>query len=935
MNTHVSLRLGPLSFLALLAGLATVHADISDVSTGGTIEAEAQVSIRPAPDVPDPNPSRDDDAPPGEFDVTSYRKSASANAGKAGLRAKGRAQGQAQIRTTANSLTFSASATTEATATRTGDPLRDNNTGGGGSFSFSANFRVDSRSRFSLGGNVSVQTNGSNGSSEAQVVLEGRTDSGKDVKFDFDAEDEPGSRKTIGVSKSGFLEPGSYSISVFTLSTIGSTQPSSRTSLSASFSVSSPAPTPPPDEGQDIRWTDSGGGSFFDAANWTPPQVPVQTPGRSDRVTFNLNRSYDVDLAANPASVGTLLLTNGSRVSMGGGSLTVTGTSNDPPSFIVTKEAQLRLSGPATVLNTQYSLLGNHANRLGEVLVSGGARWNNRARLTVGERGEGSLIISNGGVVSTRDTFIGNGRQKGSVVVDGEGSLWDSGDVAVGFTSPGSLDIRTGGSVNSTNVGIGLIGPNSSGNAGVIVEGVSGDGTASTWLVTGTLAVGVRGLGLLGVADGAIVDCNELLVGTVGGGTGSAGVGGFRATGERATLRVRSGVIGNGDTGSLAVIQGGLAQFTGGPLVIGAGAFGTLRIFRDDQAEGSSPEVRFTDPTAVFSVGTGAGGIGSVTIDGGGLLTVTAPRMEIGATDFGVGEVTIQGEGRGVQSMLNVTGTLQIGGPTGGQGVLTLVDNRLSVTGELKILSNGILQGTGRVAASGGITCDGIISPGLSPGTLTIDANYEQTSSGTLKMEAAGLGAGQFDVLHLTGNATLGGTMEVTFLDGYLPKAGDALPFLQMDGGLSGDFAQITFPQLAPGFEFNAELVNGKYQLTALNDGVRRFAKGISQALLAGDPAGHEAAGLFTIRSSARGGFSARFIVGGRRFALKGKFDAAGRFTETIPRRGDSPLIVTFELSAADPRLVTGTITDGEHTIAISTDRANAFNAKANPAPQA
>jgi hypothetical protein len=244
MNTHVFSHCPTLVFLALLAGLAHTRADISDLSTTGSIEAEAQVLIRPAPNTTDPNPSRDNDAPPDEFDVTSYRKSARANAGKAGLTASGKAQGQGQLRTTANSLNFSATATTETTARRTGDSLKDDNTGGGGSFSFSVSFRVDSRSRFTLGGNVSVQTNGSTGSSEAQVILEGRTDSGNDVKFDFDAEDDPGDRKTIRVGKSGLLEPGSYSVSAFTLSTIGPKQPSSRTSLSASFSLFSPAPTP-------------------------------------------------------------------------------------------------------------------------------------------------------------------------------------------------------------------------------------------------------------------------------------------------------------------------------------------------------------------------------------------------------------------------------------------------------------------------------------------------------------------------------------------------------------------------------------------------------------------------------------------------------------------------------------------------------------------
>jgi hypothetical protein len=62
--------------------------------------------------------------------------------------------------------------------------------------------------------------------------------------------------------------------------------------------------------------------------------------------------------------------------------------------------------------------------------------------------------------------------------------------------------------------------------------------------------------------------------------------------------------------------------------------------------------------------------------------------------------------------------------------------------------------------------------------------------------------------------------MEVIFLNGYLPKSGDILPFLQVDGTITGDFAEVTFPNLAPGFEFQTQIVNGNYQITALNDAV-------------------------------------------------------------------------------------------------------------------
>ena len=88
-----------------------------------------------------------------------------------------------------------------------------------------------------------------------------------------------------------------------------------------------------------------------------------------------------------------------------------------------------------------------------------------------------------------------------------------------------------------------------------------------------------------------------------------------------------------------------------------------------------------------------------------------------------------------------------------------------------------------------------------------------------LVIEVTGLAPGQFDVLPVSGDVTLNGTLEVRFLDGFLPKQGDHVDFLQAGGTVSGSFAKITFPQLAPGFNADVTQANGKLRLTARNDG--------------------------------------------------------------------------------------------------------------------
>ncbi|MBA3544720.1 MAG: hypothetical protein H0T83_09825 [Chthoniobacterales bacterium] len=53
-----------------------------------------------------------------------------------------------------------------------------------------------------------------------------------------------------------------------------------------------------------------------------------------------------------------------------------------------------------------------------------------------------------------------------------------------------------------------------------------------------------------------------------------------------------------------------------------------------------------------------------------------------------------------------------------------------------------------------------------------------------------------------------------------MPKTGDVLSLLQVDGTVTGSFAQITFPQLLPGFQVSTKFEGGVYKVTALNDAV-------------------------------------------------------------------------------------------------------------------
>jgi hypothetical protein len=90
----------------------------------------------------------------------------------------------------------------------------------------------------------------------------------------------------------------------------------------------------------------------------------------------------------------------------------------------------------------------------------------------------------------------------------------------------------------------------------------------------------------------------------------------------------------------------------------------------------------------------------------------------------------------------------------------------------------------------------GITAPGLSPGQLTVAGNWNPTSSAVLRIEMQGLTPiTQYDQLAVQGTATLGGTLEVSFLGGFVPAVGNSFVVLTCTTACNGTFAAVTAPQ--------------------------------------------------------------------------------------------------------------------------------------------
>lgn len=131
----------------------------------------------------------------------------------------------------------------------------------------------------------------------------------------------------------------------------------------------------------------------------------------------------------------------------------------------------------------------------------------------------------------------------------------------------------------------------------------------------------------------------------------------------------------------------------------------------------------------------------------------------------------------------------------------------------------------------------GLISPGSSPGTMTIDGDLTLLDGGWLKLEIAGLSAGSlYDQLIVTGDLNIdGGAIELAFIDGFKPLAGQSFKLLEVHGAFSGT-PTFRVKGLADnwrfGSDFNAQ--TGAFTLTSLSDGVATAVPEPSSALLFG-----------------------------------------------------------------------------------------------------
>ena len=84
----------------------------------------------------------------------------------------------------------------------------------------------------------------------------------------------------------------------------------------------------------------------------------------------------------------------------------------------------------------------------------------------------------------------------------------------------------------------------------------------------------------------------------------------------------------------------------------------------------------------------------------------------------------------------------------------------------------------------------------------------------------------------------------------------------------------------------------------------------------------HASSGLLKISTAVTGAFSGRLALGGRSYAVSGRFDSAGNAQATITRPGMPSLTLALRLDLVGNSGISGTVTDGTFVASISADQA-------------
>jgi hypothetical protein len=202
---------------------------------------------------------------------------------------------------------------------------------------------------------------------------------------------------------------------------------------------------------------------------------------------------------------------------------------------------------------------------------------------------------------------------------------------------------------------------------------------------------------------------------------------------------------------------------------------------------------------------SGAGEAGKLVIDKASTVNTGAYALSVTDTaQVTGGSKLIVGSG-GIFSAKYLTvinaSTLQL---AGGTVAGNADDSLLTISEASSMTGNGTL--------SLDVKNNGTLSHGGSVGTITVNGDFTQSSTGTLTVDIGGTSAGvNSDLLSISGQADLSGKLDIDLLSAYTPSVGDTITILTY-GNYVGEFDTLSDWIIGDGLYFATD-----YKANALN----------------------------------------------------------------------------------------------------------------------
>ncbi len=426
----------------------------------------------------------------------------------------------------------------------------------------------------------------------------------------------------------------------------------------------------------------------------------------------------------------------GSGVIDGGGTLILSGTSTWLGGTMSGSGTTINPATKSLAISAPVTLDGRILQNDGTLMVSGnitgsGTIANNGTLNAAADLTFGAAVNNSGQIVTSNAlSLAGNGAHGGTFTATAPGVIdFSGGTQTISGTLAGTGTLRFSGAAATV-----------SGTwSGMPIE-VSGGSVALD--TNGTIpALTLSGGTLTGSGDVTVTGPSTWSGGTIG------GDGGFTFdTGATVTMPGT-----NAATLARPLLNEGTIQFTAAPnglLIAGVEVRNNGTV--DIQSTQGITATAGTPPFLNFGTLKKSGGAGVMQFD--------APLSNRGL-------VRIE------------SGTMQFGRTCAQRAGKTTILSGATLQTETFSLNGGSLTGNGTVA--GTVANDATVSPGASPGTLTIDGDYVQSADGALDIELRGTAPGtQYDRLLVSGKVTLGGALNVTTPNGFAPQAGDAFQIL-------------------------------------------------------------------------------------------------------------------------------------------------------------